>query len=89
MLINILGHAAQAIATHFRFRAIRIEYAHACICLLRGHNQDQAVRANARMAITYDLGQTQGICYVFLLAVNIYVVIAKSMHLRKIHVVAP
>ena len=51
VVVKILGDAAHAVAAHLAFRAVGVEHPHPGIGSFRGHDQDQAVAADAEMAI--------------------------------------
>src|SRR5439155_25556809 len=61
VVVDVLGHAADAVAAHLRFAAVGVEHAHAGVGALRRADEDQAVAADAEMAVADDPAQGGGI----------------------------
>ena len=55
VIVSILGYTADAIAAHSTLGTIQVVHIHLTVCNVRGLDQDQPVRANAEMAVTYKL----------------------------------
>ena len=51
VVVDVLGDAADAVAAHLAFGAVGVEHPHPGIGPLGGHDQDQAVAADAEVAV--------------------------------------
>ena len=87
MVINQLGHTAEAVAAHFRFAAVCVEHAHPGVGPLRlgdstgRANQNQSISANSKMTVTYRNRQSRGICRKRVTeAIDIHIVVAQTVH---------
>ena len=61
VVVDVLGHAADAVAAHLRLGAVGVEHPHPRVGPLRGHDQDQAVGADAEMPVADRHRQPRGI----------------------------
>src|SRR5205823_946986 len=85
VVIRIFGHAANAVAAHFAFQAVGVEHAHADVGLLRRHDEDQAVAADAGVAIGNQRSNARGIRHFLVKAIDVDVVVADAVHLGELH----
>jgi hypothetical protein len=85
VLVGVLGHAANTIATHPGLGAVGIEHPHPHIRFFRWANQYQPVSPDPFMPVAYHYCQFRRIAYLLVEAVDIYIIIAKTMHFRKLH----
>ena len=51
VVVDVLAHAADAVAAHFRFAAVAVEHAHPDVRDGRGQNEDETIRSDAAMAV--------------------------------------
>src|SRR5215813_2188864 len=84
-VIDILGQAPNAIATHLRFTAVRVEHAHAEISLGGGQDQDQAIRAHTKVPVTDRPRHLRRMVDLLLEAIDIDIVIPYAMHFGEFH----
>ena len=85
MIVHILRHAADAIATHLTLRTVRIEHAHAHIRPIGRTDQDQPVGTDAKMTVAHTSGKLcRIVCFVFQ-TIYINIIISTAMHLCKFH----
>src|ERR1043166_7883566 len=88
VLNEILGDAPNAVAAHLAARAVGVVHFHATIGINAGigrTNKNEAVRSHAAMTVTDGPGQGGAINAFqrFAIAIDIDVVVAQSVHLRK------
>ena len=57
MVVDILGHAADAVAAHLRLGAVGVEHPHPGVGHLAGADQNQSVAADAEMPVGHPPGQ--------------------------------
>ena len=57
VIVDELGHAANAVAAHLRFAAVGVEHAHAGVGRSDGTDQDQPIAADAEMPVADCLRQ--------------------------------
>jgi hypothetical protein len=87
VVVDVLGHAADAVAAHFRLAAVGIEHPHAGVGSFAGADEDQAVSADAEMAVGDDAGQGGEVVGQPLRErVHVHVVVAGAVHLGEAHV---
>ena len=55
VIVGIFGNAADSVSAHGTLGTIQVIHIHFTVCNVRGLDQDQPVRANAEMAVTYKL----------------------------------
>ena len=79
-IIDVFSDTARSIAAHHSFRAVRIEYPHAEISLIRGHDEHKTVAAYAFVSVTEDCRYLFRLIYSLLKAVHIDIVVAYPMH---------
>src|SRR5262245_10831577 len=86
LIVYIFGDTAQPVAAHLRFGAVGVEHAHASIALLRRADEDEPVAADAEVPIGHCATQGGGVLRRRLAeAVEVDVVVAAALHLRKAH----
>jgi hypothetical protein len=85
MIERIFCDTADAVAAHLPFRSIGVEHAHPHIRLVRGEDENQAVAADAKMAIGNRDGGSHRILDRLIKAVDVNIVVADSMHFREAH----
>ena len=86
MIVDVLGHAADAVAAHFRFAAVGVEHPHPGRGDRRRANQDQPVAAHAKMPIRDAPGQLGRVVRQRLMkAIDVNVVVANAVHLGETH----
>ena len=86
VVVNVLGHAADAVAAHFGLRAVGVEHPHPGVGHFAGADQNQTVAADAKMPIGHLAGQLGGIRRKrFFKTIDIHVVVAGSVHFGKTH----
>src|SRR5262249_15109204 len=76
MVIDILGQTPNAVAAHLRLAAVSIEHAHTEIRAGRGQNENQAVRADAKMPVADRPCHRRRVVDLLLEAIDIDVVIS-------------
>ena len=86
MFIYVLCQTPDAVAAHLRPGAVCIVNFHLKVCLLWGTNENQPIRANAKMPVAYLPGNPFRLSYVLRKTIYIHVIISQSMHLCKIHI---
>ena len=84
-VVDVFANAARRVAAHRALRAVRVEHDHPEIGDVAGRDDDQAVRADAEMAVAQGPGQRRKILRMLLKAVDINVVVAKPVHLAELH----
>ena len=90
VVVDVLGDAADAVAAHFRLGAVGVEHPHPGVGPLAGTNEDQAVAADAEMAVGDSPRQFGGLLgHRFGEAIDVDVVVARPLHLREIAWHAP
>src|SRR5260370_10413724 len=89
MVIQEFGDTADAVSAHLGLAAVGVEHAHTGIRLVRRADQDQAVRADAEMAIADGTAKS---CRIMrnrvAKAIDIDIVVARPMHLGETHAFA-
>ena len=61
VIVNVLRHAPDAVAAHFRLGAVGIEHLHPGVGDLGGEDEDQAVAADAEVAVGDSAGEFRGV----------------------------
>ena len=88
-VMAIFGHAANAVAAHFRHAAVVIEHLHPEIRLVAGQDHNQAVGAAAEMRAAHADAQRRRIGHCFFQPIDINIVVSKAFHLGKTHIIPP
>ena len=57
VVVDVFCEAADAVAAHFRLAAVGVDNAHPHVGLIAGHDDDDAVGADSRMAVAHFHGQ--------------------------------
>ena len=83
VLIQPLGHAADAVAAHGALAAVGVEHAHGGVGHLGGGDADQPVRPHREPPGAEQPGQLGGIVDHALQTIQINIVVAAAMHLGK------
>ena len=86
VVVDVLGHAADAIAAHFGFTPVGIEHPHAGIGDLGGADDNQPIGADACVAVTEgdgEGGEIGGECLGE--GVDVDIVVSRTVHLGKPH----
>ena len=84
-VIDILGQATNAVATHLRLTTVCVEHAHAKIGMGRGQDQDQAIRANTKVSVTDRPRHLRRMVDLLLEAIDIDIVIPYAVHFGEFH----
>ncbi len=86
MVEKVLGDAANAVAAHFAFRAVGVEHSHFRVGAFGRHDHDEAVAADARMAVAHGEGERDGVTrWALVEGADIHVIVADSVHLGEAH----
>lgn len=85
MVVGEFGDAADSVAAHFGFGAVGVEHSHADVGEVGGEDEDEAVGADAEVAVGDFLGEGGGVGYFFGEAVDVDVVVADAVHLGETH----
>jgi len=89
MVVGVFGHAADAVAAHLRFGTVGIEHPHPHVSLVRRHDEDETVGADAEVAVGNPYGHLLRVSDLFSEAVHIDVIVAGTMHLGEFHALSP
>ena len=79
-----LGEAADAVAAHLALGAVHVVHAHPYRSALRRRYDDEAVRADAEMAVGYAPGDVRPVV-LLVQAVDVDVVVARTLEFRELH----
>src|SRR6185436_3765621 len=85
VVVDVLADAADAVAAHRSLGAVGVEHDHPEVGLLRGGDQDEAVGADAGVAVADRDRQRRGIGDLLLEGVDVDVVVAGAVHLGEFH----
>ena len=86
VVVDVLGDAADAVAAHLAFGAVGVEHAHAGVGPFGGGDQDQAVGADAEVAVADGAGEGGQVAGGGLVEeVDVDVVVAEAVHLGESH----
>jgi hypothetical protein len=86
VVVDVFGDATNAVAAHFRFRAVGVEHPHPGVGRLGRENQDQAVAADAEVTVGDGPRQRGGIGRNRLVeTADVDVVVARPVHLGESH----
>ncbi len=92
VVVDVLAHAADAVAAHFRLAAVGVEHTHTEIRHggIGGRaNEDQAVASDAEMTVADAPGQFPGMGDGLLQSLHIDVIVACGLHFGKSHECLP
>ena len=84
-VIHKLGHTAHSVSAHRALRTVRVIHIHLTVRNLRRLDQDQTVRSDSEVAVTDKLRCFRRVLYRLLKTVHINVIIADTVHFRKLH----
>lgn len=85
---GVFGDAPDSVAAHFGFRAVVVEHAHLDVggCGIVGwEDKDEAVAADACVAVGDLDGEAHGIADGFFESVDVDVVVAEAVHFGELH----
>jgi hypothetical protein len=85
VVVGVLGDAADAVAAHLALAAIGVEHAHADIGVVGGEDEDEAIGADAGVAVGDEAGDLAGVGESFLEVVDIDIVVADAVHFGESH----
>ena len=86
VVVDVLGDAADAVAAHFGLGAVGVEHPHLGVGAVDGADQDQAVGADAEVAIGDRAGEGRGVGGNRLAeAIDVDVVVAGAVHFGEEH----
>ena len=86
VVVEVLGHAPDAVAAHLALGAVGIEHPHPGVGPFRGHDEDQAVGADAEVPVADGHRQAGGIGRGRLPeGLDVDVVVADPVHLGEFH----
>ena len=85
MVVGIFRHATDAVAAHLPFQAVGVEHSHANVGLLRWHDENQPVAADAGVTIGNERRDARRIGHGFVKAIDVDVVVADAVHLGETH----
>ena len=89
VIIDILSDAADPVPAHFSAAAVRIVHLHLKIRDIRRFDQDKPVRPDSEMSVAHEFGDLCRILKLCLRAVDINIIVADTVHLRKPHIRTP
>ncbi len=86
-VIDIFGETADAVAAHFGFAAVGVEHPHLVIGHFGGQNQQQAVAANAELAVTQATADVAVLRFFkgFRQGIDDNKIVADAVHFREFH----
>src|SRR5690242_18494543 len=86
MIVNIFGHAANAVAAHLRLAAIGVVHAHTRVGLVGRTDKDQAIAADAEMAVADSATESGRIVrHRIPEAIDVDVIVPAALHFREAH----
>ena len=85
IIVEILAHAANAVATHFSFRTVIVEDAHRKVTAFVLPDEYNAVAADAFVPIAPSYGKFFGVGYWEAHGVNVNVIVSGAMHFCKFY----
>ena len=86
VVVDVLGDATDAVAAHLRLGAVGIEHLHPGVGRLGGEDEDQAVAADAEVAIAHAAGEFGRVGWGGLgEAIDVDVVVSGPVHLGEAH----
>ena len=83
VVVQVLAHAADAVAAHFSLRAIGVEDTHLRIRLVGRRNKDNAVAADTEVRFTELDRKRLGIGHSLVEAIKIDIIVAAAVHLGE------
>ena len=89
MLVHVFSHTADAVAAHRALRAVGVVHFHRKICCFGCPDQNQPVRADAEMAVTYRFCQPSRTLHPLLHGIYIDIIISAALHFCKTHTQPP
>jgi hypothetical protein len=85
-VVDELGDAADAVAAHLRLAAVGVEHAHLRVGDLGAADEDEAVAADAEVAVAHGARQGRRVGGFGLVeAIDVDVVVAEAVHLHESH----